>query len=41
MADAEPQDLGLLAKPVIAFAQLAIISGTLWYGVTVAAYRRL
>jgi hypothetical protein len=41
MADSPPQELGLLAKLVIAIAILLIIAGALWHGVTVNAFHRL
>jgi hypothetical protein len=40
MSDANPQELGLLAKLVIAIAIVLIVAGVLWHGVTVAAFQR-
>jgi hypothetical protein len=34
MSDADPQELGLLPKLVIAFATLLVAAGILWHGVT-------
>jgi hypothetical protein len=41
MADANPQNLGLLAKLVIVVAVLLFIGGVLWHGVTAATIERL
>jgi hypothetical protein len=40
MTDANPQELGVLAKLVIAIAIVLIVAGVLWHGVTVAAFQR-
>jgi hypothetical protein len=40
MTDANSQELGLLAKLVIAIAILLIVAGVLWHGVTVAVLQR-
>jgi drug/metabolite transporter (DMT)-like permease len=41
MTDSDPQDLGLLAKLVIAVGLLLIVAGILWHGITVAVLQRL
>jgi hypothetical protein len=41
MTDANEEELGLLAKLVIALAILLIVAGVLWHGVTVAVFKRL
>lgn len=40
MTDAEPQELGLMPKLVIATAILLIAAGALWHGVTAAVFER-
>jgi len=40
MTDANPQELGLLAKLVIVLAIVLIVAGVVWHGVTVATFRR-
>ncbi len=40
MTDANPQELGLLSKLVIAFAIVLIAAGILWHGVTMEALHR-
>ena len=40
MIDANPQELGLLAKLVIVLAIVLIVAGVLWHGVTGDAFRR-
>ena len=39
--DANEEELGLLAKLVIALAILLIVAGVLWHGITVGAFKRL
>ena len=41
MTDANSQELGLLAKLVIAIAILLIVAGVLWHGVTIATFQRV
>ncbi|HSU04483.1 MAG TPA: hypothetical protein VLI93_02835 [Acetobacteraceae bacterium] len=41
MADAEAQQLGLLAKLVMVLAILLIVAGVLWHGVTVGTFQRI
>jgi hypothetical protein len=41
MTDTEPQELGLLAKLVIAAAIVLIVAGALWHGVTIEAFQRI
>ncbi len=41
MADAEPQELGSLARLVIVFAVVLIVAGALWHGVTLGTLERL
>jgi len=41
MSDADPQELGLLSKLVIALALVLIATGVIWHGVTVATVERL
>jgi len=41
MTDTNEEELGLLAKLVIALAILLIVAGVLWHGVTVAVFKRL
>jgi hypothetical protein len=41
MTDADPQELGLLAKLVIAIAITLIVAGVLWHGVTIATFQRV
>ena len=41
MTDANPLELGLLPKLVIAFAILLIAAGVFWHGVTLAAFQRM
>lgn len=41
MTDANSQELGLLAKLVIAFAILLTIAGVLWHGVTIEVFQRI
>ena len=40
MSDANPQELGLLAKIVIVLAIVLFVSGIVWHGVTVEAWQR-
>src|ERR1700693_789307 len=40
MSDANPQELGLLAKLVIVLAVVLIVAGVLWNGVTVETFQR-
>ena len=40
MTDANPQELGVLAKLVLLLAVVLIVAGVLWHGVTGAAFRR-
>ncbi|HUC17432.1 MAG TPA: hypothetical protein VMA37_07080 [Acetobacteraceae bacterium] len=40
MTEADPQDLGLLAKLVIALAFLLLVGGLLWHGITSAVLQR-
>jgi hypothetical protein len=41
MSDANPQDLGLLAKLVIVLAIVLFVAGVVWHGVTVETFQRL
>ena len=41
MTDTNEEELGLLAKLVIALAILLIVAGVLWHGITVGAFKRL
>jgi hypothetical protein len=41
MTDGNEEELGLLAKLVIALAILLIVAGVLWHGITVGAFKRL
>jgi hypothetical protein len=41
MADTHPQELGLLAKLVIALAVVLIVAGVVWHGVTLATFPRI
>jgi hypothetical protein len=41
MADAQPQELGLIAKLVIALAVVLISAGVVWHGVTLATFQRI
>jgi uncharacterized membrane protein YjgN (DUF898 family) len=40
MSDANPQELGVLAKLVIVLAIVLIVAGVLWHGATVEAFQR-
>ncbi|SDS40739.1 hypothetical protein [Bradyrhizobium canariense] len=40
MTDANPQELGLLAKLVVVFGIVLFVAGVLWHGVTVATFQR-
>ena len=40
MTDAEPQELGLLAKLVVALAIALIVAEVLWHGVTIETFQR-
>jgi drug/metabolite transporter (DMT)-like permease len=40
MTNANPQDLGLLAKLVMVLGIVLIVAGVLWHGVTVATFQR-
>jgi uncharacterized membrane protein YjgN (DUF898 family) len=40
MSNATPQELGVLAKLVIALAIVLIVAGVVWHGVTVATFQR-
>jgi hypothetical protein len=40
MADTPPQELGLLAKLVIALAIVLLVTGVLWHGITTDALQR-
>ena len=39
MSDADPQELGLLAKLVIVLAIVLFVAGVIWHGVTAATFR--
>ena len=41
MTDAEPQKLSLLAKLVIASILVLIVAGIMWYGVSIATFKRI
>lgn len=41
MTDAEPRELGFLARLVVVFAIVLIVAGVLWHGVTLATLERL
>jgi hypothetical protein len=41
MTDTNEEELGLLAKLVIALAILLIVAGVLWHGITVGAFKRV
>ncbi len=41
MTDADPQELGLLARLVVAFAIVLIVAGVLWHGVTLGTFQRI
>jgi hypothetical protein len=41
MNDGDPQELGLLAKLVIALIVVLIVAGVVWHGVTMATFSRL
>ena len=41
MPDDTPQELGVLAKVVIAIAIVLIVAGVLWYGITLITLQRL
>jgi len=41
MTDAHPHHLGVLAKLVIALAVLLIVSGMLWFGITLENFQRV
>jgi len=41
MADDSPQELGALAKVVIAIAIVLIVAGVLWHGITLRTLQRL
>jgi hypothetical protein len=40
MSDANPQELGVLAKLVVLLAIVLIVAGVLWNGVTVETFQR-
>jgi hypothetical protein len=41
MTDAEPQELSLLAKLVVASLLVLIVAGIVWYGVSIAIFKRI
>jgi len=41
MADANPQELGVLARLVIALALVLIVADVLWHGITAGTFERL
>jgi hypothetical protein len=41
MTDAQPPELGLLAKIVVAFGIALIVAGVVWHGVTIATFQRI
>jgi hypothetical protein len=41
MTDAEPQKLSLLAKLVVASILMLIVAGIVWYGVSIATFKRI
>jgi hypothetical protein len=40
MTDANPQELGLLAKLIVVFGIVLFVAGVLWHGVTAATFQR-
>jgi hypothetical protein len=41
MSDAEPQNLSLLAKLVVAFILVMIVAGIVWHGVSIEVFKRI
>lgn len=41
MTEAEPQKLSLLAKLVVAFILVLIVTGVVWHGVSIATFERI
>jgi hypothetical protein len=41
VTDANPQELGLVAKLVVVLAIVLIVAGALWHGVTVGTFQRI